>query len=111
MEKKTVAKLKQFVRECALAGAEAARKVAETSGMARWRHWEKKRAAGVPARHALLAYAYARGVPYSLLEPRFRDGNGLSAIRVEAWLAEAGVPFNDGDVAVWLQGERKAVAA
>jgi hypothetical protein len=100
--KTAILQLKKFVCTCAIAGAVAAKRVSETSGMERWGHWADKRDAGWPTRHALLAYAFARSVPYASLEAKNRDGNAPSAERVEAWLKEAGVPFEPGAVEAWM---------
>lgn len=100
--KTAILQLKKFVCTCAIAGAVAAKKVSETSGMERWGHWVDKRDAGWPTRHALLAYAFARNVPYAMLEPKNREGNGPSAARVESWLKEAGIPVEAGAVEAWL---------
>lgn len=109
--KTAILQLKKFVCTCAIAGAVAAKKISETSGMERWGHWVDKRDAGWPTRHALLAYAFARGVPYAALEARVRDGNGPSVNRVEAWLQEAGIPVEAGAVEAWIAGQQKAEAA
>lgn len=101
--KTAVLQLKKFVCACAIAGAVAAKRVSETSGMERWGHWVDKRDAGWPTRHALLAYAFARNLPYAALEAKNRDGNGPSASRVEAWLVEAGLSVDAGAVEAWLQ--------
>lgn len=100
--KTAVLQLKKFVCACALTGAIAAKRISESSGMERWGHWVDKRDAGWPTRHALLAYAFVRNVPYAALEAKYRDGNGPSANRVEAWLEEAGVPVEPGAVEAWL---------
>ena len=109
--KTVISQLKKFVCACAIAGAVAAKRVSETSGPERWRHWAEKRSAGWPSRHALLAYAFARGVPYLALEARVREGNGPSVERVEAWLREAGAVVEAGAVEAWIRGEAKAEAA
>lgn len=109
--KTAILQLKKFVCACAIAGSVAAKRVSETSGMERWGHWAEKRNVGWSTRHALLAYAFARGVPYSALEARVREDNGPSVERIEAWLGEAGVPFEAGGVESWLCGGAKAVAA
>jgi hypothetical protein len=109
--KTAILKLKKFVCTCAIAGAVAAKKISETSGMERWGHWVDKRDAGWPTRHALLAYAFARGVPYAALEAKVREGNSPSVHRVEAWLQEAGFPLKDGEVEAWISGAKKAEAA
>lgn len=109
--KTAILQLKKFVCTCAIAGAVAAKRISETSGMERWGHWVDKRDAGWPTRHALLAYAFARGVPYSALEARVREGNGPSVNRVEAWLQEAGIPVVPGAVEAWLAGSQGAEKA
>lgn len=109
--KTAILQLKKFVCTCALAGAVAAKRIPESTGMTRWCEWEEKRQLGIPTRHALLAYAFARGRPYASLEAKVREGNGPSAHRVEALLQEAGLPFEAGAVEAWLRGESKKVEA
>jgi hypothetical protein len=111
MEKTAIVKLKTFVCDCARKGQEIAAQIPKARDVERWQLWYDKRNYGWPTRHALLAYAFARGVPYAALEVRVRDGNGPSVSRIEAWLQEAGVPLEAGAVEAWLRGEVKAVAA
>lgn len=45
------------------------------TGPERCQLWMNKRAVGAEARRVLLAYAYARGVPYKAVEPNAVPGN------------------------------------
>ncbi len=109
--KTVILQLKKFVCTCALAGLAIAKEIPQTSGMTRWCTWEEKRQAGVLTRHALLAHAFARGVPYVALEAKVREGNGPSVHRIEKCLQEAGYPLKDGEVPAWLSGQQRAEAA
>jgi hypothetical protein len=70
-----IAGLKNSVKALAAEGAALRAAIQQASGPERHRLWGEKRRVGSQARQALLAYGFARGVPYRRIEPRCREGN------------------------------------
>jgi hypothetical protein len=73
-------KLKQQIKTLASQGKALHKQIIELraqpdTGPERCRLWMSKRAVGAEARRVLLAYAYARGVPYKAVEPNAVPGN------------------------------------
>jgi hypothetical protein len=93
--------LKNAVKTLAAEGVSLRRRIQAASGPERHRLWNEKREVGWRARNALLAYAFARNVPYSRTEPRCRPGNAPRA----AWIGEC-VPGSWAEAAIeaWLHG-------
>ena len=72
--------LKQQIKTLASQGKALHKQIIELraqpdTGPERFRLWMDKRAVGAQARRLLLAYAYARGVPYKAVEPNSVPGN------------------------------------
>ena len=84
-----IAVLKNNVKALAAQGAALRVAIHQTAGPERHRLWCEKRRVGAEARRALLAYGFARGVPYRRIEPRCREGNPARA----AWIAHALEPL------------------
>ncbi len=59
--------------------------IQRTTGKARYLAWNEKRVIGEEARLYLLAYAFARGVPYRVVEPTAREKPSECGASVEAW--------------------------
>lgn len=86
--------LKKAVKEFATLGrAIRTEKIRSSSGPARARAWDEKRAVGSQARSALLAYAFVRGRVYRSCEPKAKAdafeyvAKGLASTTAEVLLA------------------------
>ncbi len=67
---------KEKIKALAGQSAEARKEIRSSKGMDRWHAWEGKRSIGQSARAVYLAYAYFRGVPYRVLEPKCLEDSG-----------------------------------
>ena len=69
-----------------------------SKGLDRNAAWERKRAVGREARHALVAYAYLRGRSYAKTEPNSEDIFCYAASKV---LMSVGVEVTTEQIAAW----------
>lgn len=95
-----IAGLKNSVKALAAEGAALRVAIQQASGAERHRLWGEKRRVGGQARDALLAYGFARGMPYRRIEPRCREGNRAQP----AWITRALEPFGPAATVIdeWL---------
>jgi hypothetical protein len=81
----------------------------ESSGMERWGFWQDKRQYGGDTRDLLLAYAFLRGKPYRICEPKTLPNSGPYARRIQRCLQARGHEVAEDTIVAWL--EAKAPAA
>lgn len=92
-KKKDLPDLRSEIKRLADEGRSFHPRIRAASGLERHALRNEKWDLGQEARHLLLAYAFLRGVPYRVLEPRCREDRGgreylvLGAYRaVERWI-------------------------
>jgi hypothetical protein len=119
VKKSELVGLRGKIAEFAAAGRAIRLKIQAAFARAKYDLWNDKRAVGVDARHALLAYAYLRGIPYRIAEPTAGTPQGRTeeSCRKElageiACAAQQTPPAVVADIAAWLavpeQTDRKA---
>lgn len=86
----------------------------ESSGMERWGFWQDKRQYGGETRALLLGYAFLRGKPYRVCEPKTLPTSGPYAITIQRCLQARGHEVAEDAIEAWLKVEpsnAEAVAA
>lgn len=72
-----------------------------SSGKDRWNLWQKKRFWGQDTRVLLLAYAFLRGVPYRVCEPKIRLNSGPYICSVHSCLEARGHSVTEEAIKTW----------
>lgn len=106
MNKLVVSSLKSEVVRFAREGNAARKLIQSTTREARYDAWNEKRAIGEGARVALLAYAFARGVPYRVVEPTSRERPADYSRTPAEWRREFA-----SQIAVWMDYDHAPVDA
>lgn len=106
MNKLIVSSLKSEVVRFADEGRAARKVIQATTHEARYAAWNEKRAVGEAARIAMLAYAFARGVPYRVVEPTAREKPADYGRTPAEWRREFA-----SRIAVWMDYDHPPVDA
>jgi hypothetical protein len=81
------------------------KQINESSGMARWAFWEEKRNYGGATRDLLLAYAFLRGMPYRVCEPKTSEDYSRFAPAIQCCLSAHGHEFEKEAIKAWFETE------